>query len=404
MKRSLNKDSVKEISTTFLFLRRVEFVVNVLIMMTQPSSSVILKSVPILSSRIIPSVCGFASIPRRVDLTKTPPNLFRSRISAHTWQPASCSAFYLTDDSSRSSFVTMTACRSQQQSPSALFMSAGDDDELSESTKTLDSIWNIPGLKKEVQRGILRCHKKIGKTAHRLEKAIQQVAALMSNDNASLDELENCPNIDEVQFELAELQNRLQGLNALELELQSIKKAELVLPEEIASLALSLGVDDQPPNRPPRGASKPKGPRVSISTRLPYRRYYSFNNVEIRVGKKAADNDDLTLLREHRHDNDWWMHASGCPGSHVVIRAAGTKEEQNLSNEVMMDAAALAARQSKCHGSVIKVSLTKCRDIKKPPGAKPGLVMLTGNVKTVSINMKEAEARLKRLDATALVN
>lgn len=403
MKRSLSKD-VKKISTTFLFLRSVEFVVNVLIMMTQPSSVVILKSVPILSSRIIPCVCGFASIPRRISLRTSPPNLFRSRISAHTWLPSSCSAFYLTDGSLRSSFVTMTTCRSQQQSPSALFMSAGDDDESSESTKSLDSIWNIPCLKKEVQRVIMRCHKKIGKTAQRLEKAKQHVEALMSNDNASLDELENCPNIDEIQFELVELQNRLQGLNALELKLQSIKNAELVLPEEIASLALSLGVDDQPPNRPPRSPTKSKGPRISPSTRLPYRRYFSFNNVEIRVGKKAADNDDLTLLREHRHDNDWWMHASGCPGSHVVIRVAGTSEEQNLSNEVMMDAAALAARQSKCHGSVIKVSLTKCRDIKKPPGAKAGLVMLTGNVKTVSVNMKEAESRLKRLDATALVN
>ncbi len=94
------------------------------------------------------------------------------------------------------------------------------------------------------------------------------------------------------------------------------------------------------------------------------------------------------------------MHAAGCPGSHVVIRC----HDDNLSGEVVQDAAALAARQSKCGGSVIKVSLTRCRDVKKPPGAKAGLVQLTGNVRTVSVNMKEAEVRLQRLDDTCLIN
>ena len=92
--------------------------------------------------------------------------------------------------------------------------------------------------------------------------------------------------------------------------------------------------------------------------------------------------------------------ASGCPGSHVVIRC----QDQQLPEEVVADAAALAARQSKCQGSVIKVSLTRCRDIKKPPGAKAGLVQLTGKVRTVTVNMKAAEERLARLDSTVLIN
>ena len=69
-----------------------------------------------------------------------------------------------------------------------------------------------------------------------------------------------------------------------------------------------------------------------------------------------------------------------------------------------MDAAALAARQSKCNGNVIKVSMTRARDVKKPPGAKAGLVQLTGQVRTVSVNMKEALARLDRLDQSMLIN
>lgn len=78
--------------------------------------------------------------------------------------------------------------------------------------------------------------------------------------------------------------------------------------------------------------------------------------------------------------------------------------DASLNEEVVQDAAALAARQSKCGGSVIKVSLTRCRDVKKPSGAKAGLVQLTGNVRTVSVNMKEAEVRLARLDDTCLIN
>jgi len=94
------------------------------------------------------------------------------------------------------------------------------------------------------------------------------------------------------------------------------------------------------------------------------------------------------------------MHASGCPGSHVVIRCS----DENINEEVVQDAAALAARQSKCSGKVIKVSMTRCRHIQKPMGAKAGLVQLTGPVRTVTVEMKEAEKRLDRLDSTVVIN
>ena len=124
------------------------------------------------------------------------------------------------------------------------------------------------------------------------------------------------------------------------------------------------------------------------------------NKTEIRVGKQAEDNDELSTSPKHREGADWWMHASGCPGSHVIIRCT----DQNVDNDVVQDAAALAARQSKCTGKVIKVSMTRARDVKKPPGAKAGLVQLTGSVKTISVNMKEADVRLDRLDKTVLIN
>jgi hypothetical protein len=95
-----------------------------------------------------------------------------------------------------------------------------------------------------------------------------------------------------------------------------------------------------------------------------------------------------------------YQSASGCPGSHIVIRC----HDAQLDPAVVEDAAALAARQSKCTGTVIKVSLTRARDIKKPPGAKAGLVQLTGSVRTVVVDMKKAQVRLDRLDKTMLMN
>lgn len=300
-------------------------------------------------------------------------------------------------------YLKRTNIPTQRRTFTSLLMTTTDDDEnTADETKSLESVWDISGLKKEVTRLILRSHKKIGKASQKLRKAKETVERLTSETSeASLEELEHCPDIDAIELEVQELQERLGGLNALEDALKTVKQKKSVLPEDMATLALDLGVDDKPPARAPRGPGRQKkGPRAENKKRKPYRRYYSDNNIEIRVGKKAEDNDELSLSPKHRDGSDWWMHASGCPGSHVVIRCS----DQNPPEEVIQDAASLAARQSKCHGSVIKVSMTRCRDVKKPFGAKPGLVQLTGQVRTIAVNMKEAEKRLERLENTVLVN
>lgn len=188
-----------------------------------------------------------------------------------------------------------------------IMMTAGDDDEVEEATKTVESTWNMPGLRKEVQRLLLRCHKKVGKANLRVSKAREEVDRLTADDSTTLEDLENCPNLDALELELSELKTRLQGLNSLEESLQKIKNKSAVLPEDVASLAIDLGVDDKPRKLPPRGPGKKKGPREQTSSRLPYRRYYSFDNVEIRVGKKAQDNEELSLSPKHRDGADWWM-------------------------------------------------------------------------------------------------
>jgi len=278
-----------------------------------------------------------------------------------------------------------------------------DDEEETDDTDVIevDRRWNIIGLRKEVSRLTVRCHKKVGKANQRLQNVQKELDRLTGSEDVTMEELANCPNVDEFETQVEELRNRLTQLNELEIFLQDIKGKKMVLPDHIATIAILLEVQDETPQRPERGPKKQKGPRQNmVASRLPYRRYYTSNKTEIRVGKQAEDNDELSTSPEHRDGSNWWLHASGCPGSHIVIRC----NDQNLDEAVVMDAAALAARQSKCNGNIIKVSMTRARDVLKPPGAKAGLVQLTGKVRTVVVNMKEAQTRLDRMDKTVLIN
>merc|ERR1719223_461438 len=116
-------------------------------------------------------------------------------------------------------------------------MTTADDNNV-DPPKDLDSAWNIPGLKKEAARLTLRCHKKIGKASERLNKAMVEVEEIRTDPNATLEQLEACPNINALENDLNELRKRLSKLNSLEEKLQYVKgKGSAVLPSDIATLA-----------------------------------------------------------------------------------------------------------------------------------------------------------------------
>jgi predicted ribosome quality control (RQC) complex YloA/Tae2 family protein len=97
-----------------------------------------------------------------------------------------------------------------------------------------------------------------------------------------------------------------------------------------------------------------------------------FKGWEIMVGKSAAGNDHLTM--KIARPDDLWLHAEGMPGSHVIVRNpnAGT-----IPPDVLVKAAALAAFHSKGRNAgKVPVTYTRASLVKKPKGAKPGLVML----------------------------
>lgn len=103
-----------------------------------------------------------------------------------------------------------------------------------------------------------------------------------------------------------------------------------------------------------------------------YRRF-ELDGFEILVGKGARDNDRLTF--RVAKPRDWWLHASGYAGSHVIVKV-GVADE--VPRHVLEHAAALAAYHSKARDAGGKVAVHLCRasDVRKPRGAPAGQVQL----------------------------
>ncbi len=94
---------------------------------------------------------------------------------------------------------------------------------------------------------------------------------------------------------------------------------------------------------------------------------------EVWAGKSSENNDLLTT--KHARPNDWWFHARGSSGSHVILRVGtgkGTPGRQALE-----EAAAIAAYYSKMkHARNVPVVMTLRKYVRKPKGAPPGTVVV----------------------------
>jgi predicted ribosome quality control (RQC) complex YloA/Tae2 family protein len=91
------------------------------------------------------------------------------------------------------------------------------------------------------------------------------------------------------------------------------------------------------------------------------------------VGATDADNDYLST--KVAESNDWWFHADGVPGSHVILRA---KPDAEPSRETLRQAAAIAAYHSKARNAGLTgVHCTRARNVKKPRGVKTGTVTVS---------------------------
>lgn len=107
--------------------------------------------------------------------------------------------------------------------------------------------------------------------------------------------------------------------------------------------------------------------------------YHSSEGFVILVGKNNKQNDALTTKTAAKED--LWFHVKDIPGSHVIVRTDGKKP----GDETLLEAGMLAAYYSKGKDSSnVPVDYALVKHVKKPKGAKPGMVIYTDN-KTIYV-------------------
>lgn len=102
--------------------------------------------------------------------------------------------------------------------------------------------------------------------------------------------------------------------------------------------------------------------------------YISSDGYDIYVGKNNYQNDELTF--KVATGNDWWFHAKGMPGSHVIVKS----RNEELPDRVFEEAGMLAGYYSKGRDSdKIEIDYLQKKNIKKPNGSAPGFVVYYTN-------------------------
>ena len=110
----------------------------------------------------------------------------------------------------------------------------------------------------------------------------------------------------------------------------------------------------------------------------------------IQVGRNNLQNDWLTL--KHAGKDDLWFHVQKAHGSHVVV-ACDAGDRETVTAAAMLAAWYSSARQS----ANVPVDFTRVRFVRKPAGARPGMVIYT-NQRTVYVTPERgAVERLEKL-------
>ncbi|MCI6996610.1 MAG: NFACT family protein [Eubacterium sp.] len=114
------------------------------------------------------------------------------------------------------------------------------------------------------------------------------------------------------------------------------------------------------------------GKKVKITSK-PFH-YISSDGFHIYVGKNNYQNEELSF--KFASGNDWWFHAKGQPGSHVIVKTNG----EELPDRTFEEAGRLAAYYSKGRQAPkVEIDYTLKKNLRKPTGGKPGFVVYYTN-------------------------
>ncbi|MBN2571776.1 MAG: DUF814 domain-containing protein [Ignavibacteriales bacterium] len=146
-------------------------------------------------------------------------------------------------------------------------------------------------------------------------------------------------------------------LNELKTKLQNISNIK-----EMKNLQKEMGASN-------KNIEKKTQPQIQVK----YRKYVYAENYFIYVGKDNLNNDLLTF--KIAKQNDYWFHARGVAGSHVVLKVE--KQRGNIPKYVLEKAASIAAFFSKAkNANLAPVSYTIRKYVQKRKGLEPGQVVL----------------------------
>ena len=105
---------------------------------------------------------------------------------------------------------------------------------------------------------------------------------------------------------------------------------------------------------------------------------YEVDGFKIYVGRNNKENDWLTLSFANK--SDLWFHTKDIQGSHVIL-----KVDKPINNDILVKCAKIAVEHSKAKlSSNVPVDYCLVQFVKKPHGAKPGMVIFTNN-KTINV-------------------
>lgn len=121
-----------------------------------------------------------------------------------------------------------------------------------------------------------------------------------------------------------------------------------------------------------KGIANKKNKKQKITSK-PFH-YISSDGYHMYVGKNNFQNDELTF--KFANGGDWWFHAKGIAGSHVVVKTNG----DTLPDRTFEEAGRLAGFYSKGNNQdKVEIDYTEKKNVKKPGGAKPGFVVYYTN-------------------------
>lgn len=186
-------------------------------------------------------------------------------------------------------------------------------------------------------------YRKLQNTASIVKKQKEAIKLELDYLDSIVYEINNCTNLDELDAVIAEISE--------DYGISNVKKDE--------------------------STKKTKKPVANMPTE------YKIDGYTILVGKNNKQNDNLTCKLAKK--NDLWFHTKDIHGSHVVLRLDKNKK---ATDSIIYKCATIAAYYSKAKLSQnVPVDYTFIKYVRKPNGAKPGMVIYTDN-KTLYVNPK----------------